>query len=117
MTDVRHIEERVAKTPVMGSILALFSDGRKLKRGDAAKALSISERAFRANVAKLNELGYPIISEGNGFFMANTIAEIRNSKLRLIAERNSIDERIKSHDKMEAHLLRLQQGKQQLTMF
>jgi biotin operon repressor len=117
MLDTRHMEERVATTPLMGAILALFSDGRKLKRGEAAKALSISERTFRANVAKLNELGYPIISEGNGFFMANTTAEIRNSKLRLIAERNSIDERIKSHDKMEEHLQRLRDGKDQLSFF
>jgi hypothetical protein len=114
--DLRHIEERTATTPIMGSILALFSDGKKLKRAHASALADISERSFRANVERLNELGYPIISEGDGFFYATTIEQIRKSKTRLEATRDSLNKRIIAHDKMEAEFSRLQDGVKQLKL-
>lgn len=116
MPDLRHLEERTAIAPIMGEILALFGDGRKIKRQPAAATLRITERQFRANVEKLNELGYPIVSEGNGFFLATEIDQIRKSKTRLEATRDSLEKRIKAHDKMEANFLMRQQGSTQLNL-
>lgn len=116
MKDTRHIEERVAITAVMGDILSLFADGKKLNRSDASRALNITPRLFRKNVEALNKLGYPILSEGYGFFMATEIQQIRNSKKRLQATCNSLQKRVDAHDMMEAHLLSMQQGTNQLRL-
>jgi hypothetical protein len=40
------------------------------KRGYCAKACGMNERKFRAVVAELNGLGYPVVSKGNGFFLS-----------------------------------------------
>jgi hypothetical protein len=117
MSDTRHIEERQTTTPIMGSILSFFSDGKKRTRYQASKALNLTERQFRANVEKLNELGYPIISEGFGFFLATSVEQIKKAKVRLEATRDSLDKRVRDHDKMEAEFARLQEGIKQLTFF
>jgi hypothetical protein len=116
MPDLRHIGERTATTPKMGAILTLFSDGKKRYRSEASKALSISDRVFRANVERLNILGYPIISEGDGFFMATTPEQIQNAKVRLEATRDSLDKRIHAYERMQAEMLHRQEGVKQLKL-
>jgi hypothetical protein len=100
----------------MEDIVALFNDGKKRMRKDAARELGISERHFRAQIEKLNEMKYPIISEGDGFFMAITVEQIHNARARLESAYHSIGKRIESLNKIESEFIARQQGTSQLTL-
>lgn len=117
MADLRHIESRTPTHSIMGRIIDLFNDGGSYTRAQASERLFISTRSFRANVAALNAMGYPIISDGKSFRLANSQEEITAARKRLESAARKIQERVRSLESIEAKFEAFKEGKIQLSFF
>lgn len=115
--DLRHINERTPSITTMEAIIALFGEGKSYTRAEASARLEISPRTFRANVAVLNDMGYPIISDGKAFRFAVNAEDIAKAKKRLQSAVRNLQKRVDALEIIESKFEAFKEGKVQLSFF
>lgn len=97
--------ERPKEDTVAGRILDLLFERRwPHNRSELAASCFTTERSVRRAINTLNELGWPIVSCGDGFYLARDAMDIYNAADRLMSEALCIIDRSRRLRKLAANI-------------